>query len=273
MGAAPEPPDVSCRACAVADSRGTVLWGRSAREALPNASTTKIVTALVVVDNASASEDVTVSDAAAGTPGGYLALEAGDVLTVGDLLHGLLMASSNDAAVALAEHVSGSEEAFVDQMNETAADLGAKRTHFETPHGLDTPGHASTARDLARFAATLLAEPQLAAIVGSPAHTLSDGTTVTNSNPLLETYEGATGVKTGMTAAAGEVLVASAQRSGPSVIVVALGSPNASEDATKLLDFGFEVVRRVAPAPVVRRFATSLLRSARELAAAAVGSD
>jgi D-alanyl-D-alanine carboxypeptidase (penicillin-binding protein 5/6) len=235
-------------------------------EPLPNASTTKIVTALVVVESVSMAEQVDVSEEAAATPDGYLALQAGDVLPVEDLLHGLLMASSNDAAVALAEHVAGSEEAFVERMNETAEDLGATGTHFETSHGLDVPGHASTAADLARFAAALLSEPQLARIVAATDYTLGDGTAITNSNPLLESYEGANGVKTGMTAAAGEVLVASAQRSGLTVIAVALGSPDASADAARLLDFGFELARRVAPAPVARRFARSLTASAGALA-------
>jgi serine-type D-Ala-D-Ala carboxypeptidase (penicillin-binding protein 5/6) len=260
--AAPEPPDVACTACAVTDSRGSILWGREVGESLPNASTTKIVTALVVVESAAMAERVRVSEEAAATSYGYLALQAGDVLPVEDLLHGLLMASSNDAAVALAEHVSGSQEAFVDRMNETAEDLGATGTHFETPHGLDSPGHVSTASDLALFAAVLLRDTRLARIVATTDYTLSDGTTISNSNPLLESYKGANGVKTGMTAAAGEVLVASAQRSGPTVIAVALGSPDASADATRLLDFGFELARRMAPVPVARRFVRSLMESA-----------
>jgi serine-type D-Ala-D-Ala carboxypeptidase (penicillin-binding protein 5/6) len=270
-GAAPEPPPVSCTACAVADARGRVYWGRAVDEGLPNASTTKIVTALVVLDSVPLQEEVTVSASAAATPSGYLTLEAGQVLTVDDLLHGLLMASSNDAAVALAEHVSGSEEAFVEEMNETATDLGAKGTHFTTPHGLDAPGHVSTARDLAAFAAALLAEPKLARIVSATDYTLSNGATITNSNPLLEGYKGATGVKTGMTAAAGEVLVASATRSKTSIIAVALGSPDASADAAALLDYGFDLAKRTFPAPVAGRFAKAVVASARTLAAV-VGS-
>jgi serine-type D-Ala-D-Ala carboxypeptidase (penicillin-binding protein 5/6) len=265
-GAAPRPPDVACTACAIADRSGTLLWGREADMPLPNASTTKIVTALVVVENASMSEEVTVSAAAAATSDGYLALEAGDVLPVKDLLHGLLMASSNDAAVALAEHVAGSEEAFVDQMNEIVAELGGEGTHFETPHGLDVPGHVSTAGDLAAFGAELLDDPRLARIVATTDYTLSDGEAITNSNPLLESYNGANGIKTGMTAAAGEVLVASARRSGPTAIAVALGSPDASADAAALLDRGLALVGRVAPAPVAGRFATGVMRSARGLA-------
>jgi serine-type D-Ala-D-Ala carboxypeptidase (penicillin-binding protein 5/6) len=265
--AAPQPPDVACRACVVADVRGNVLWGRNAVEQLPNASTTKIVTALVVLENATMGERVTVSPEAASTPGGYLSLEAGQDWTVADLLHGLLMASSNDGAVALAEHVSGSEEAFVDEMNRVAAELGAEGTHFVTPHGLDTSGHVSTAEDLAALGAELLAEPRLAGIVKSTSYTLSDGTEITNSNPLLDSYNGATGIKTGTTAEAGQVLVASATRSVGTTIAVALGSPDARADATELLDFGFALLTRRAPAPAARRFATVVMASVRDFAA------
>jgi serine-type D-Ala-D-Ala carboxypeptidase (penicillin-binding protein 5/6) len=270
--AAPAPPDVSCTACAVGDAVGHVYWGRAVDQRLPNASSTKIVTALVVLDRVPLEDEVTVSASAAATPGGYLSLEPGEVLTVEDLLHGLLMASSNDAAVALAQHVSGSEKAFVEEMNETATDLGARGTHFVTPHGLDAPGHVSTARDLAGFAAALLEEPHLARIVAATGYTLSDGETITNSNPLLEGYEGATGVKTGMTAAAGEVLVASATRSGTGIIAVALGSPDAAADAAALLDYGFVLARRTFPAPIADRFARTVVASARELAGEVKGS-
>jgi D-alanyl-D-alanine carboxypeptidase (penicillin-binding protein 5/6) len=224
-----------------------VLWGREVDAARANASTTKMVTALVVVAEAQLDEPVRASRDAAATGGGGLDLQPGDVYSVGDLLHALLLSSSNDAAVALAEHVAGSEEAFVVRMNRFAGSLGASGSFFVTSHGLDVPGHYSTARDLARFALALLRRPVLAEIVATSSATISGSSgpqRLVNTNPLLETYEGAIGVKTGYTASAGDVLVAAAARGGRRLIAVAMGSPDAAADARALLDYGFAVLGR-----------------------------
>lgn len=242
----PPRPPVSCAACLVTTGED-VLWGREVDSPRANASTTKMLTALVVVGAAELDEAVTASRTAAATGGGGFDLGPGDTFSVEDLLYALLLSSSNDAAVALAEHVAGSENAFVARMNRLAGSFGARGSHFVTSHGLDVPGHYSTARDLARFALAVLRRPVLAEIVATRETTISgsSGThRLVNTNPLLETYEGAIGVKTGYTAGAGDVLVAAAVRGGRRLVVVAMGSSDAAADAAALLDYGFRVLGR-----------------------------
>ena len=247
-GAAEGPSAVTCAACVVMDDTGRVLWARSASAARPNASTTKMVTALVVMRAAEPGEPVEVSTTAASVGGGGLDLDPGDVYTVHDLLYALLLTSSNEAASALAEYVSGSQEAFVGRMNRLAARLGASHTHFVNPHGLDAPGHVSTARDLARIALVLLDRPLLARAVATSRATIETpaGTAVIeNRNPLLEGYPGALGVKTGRTLGAGDVLVGAARRGGRTVVTVTMASRDVYSDSRRLLDFGFrEAARR-----------------------------
>lgn len=238
---------MTCEACIVVDDEGRVLFARRPDARLPIASTTKMVTALVVVDRADLDDRVAVSATAAATGGGGLDLRAGDVYRVEDLLQALLLTSSNDAAVVLAEHVGGSEGAFVAEMNEAAERLGADGTAFVTSHGLDAPGHYSTARDLADIAAALLADPVLANIVATPSVSIAGprGTILLdNRNSLLESYRGAVGVKTGYTLGAGNVLVGAASRRGRVVISVAMDSVNATVDSQLLLDLGFARLRR-----------------------------
>lgn len=214
---------------------------------LPNASTTKMVTALLVVRQTDLDSEVVVSSYAAATGGGGLDLFTGDSYTVEALLNALLLSSSNDASVALAEHVSGSESEFVAEMNRWARRAGLEGTNFITPHGLDAPGHGSTASDLAVIGTRVLEEPVLAEIVATPETTISGPNgpvLVENRNLLLESYRGAVGIKTGMTLGAGEVLVAAARRRGRLAIAVAMRSLNAALDATALLDFGFKRLRR-----------------------------
>lgn len=236
-------PVVTCTACLLVDDTGRELFARAASRTLPNASTTKMTTALVVRAVASPDESVLVSATAAATGGGGLDLHTGEIFTVEALLYALLLDSSNDAAVALAEHVSGSQNAFVASMNATARSVGATGTHYVTAHGLDMPGHGSTARDLALIAAEVLDDRLLRAIVATPDAAIQgpNGTIVLeNRNLLLEGYRGATGVKTGFTAGAGNVLVASAERQGRSLIAVAMHSMDATADAAELLDFGWD---------------------------------
>ena len=246
--ARPAPPTgASCSACIVVDDAGKALWSRAPGEALPNASTTKIATALVVVRAADLDEQVTVSEGAAAAGGGGLDLVAGDVYSVGDLLHALLMTSSNDAAAALAEHVSGTQDAFVAEMNDLLDELGARDTTFLTPHGLDTPGHAASARDLALLGARLLEHPVLAATVATEETTVEGSPgpqELVNTNLLLDAYEGAVGIKTGETALAGQVLVGAAERRGELVVAVAMHSSDAASDVAALLDYGFAEVAR-----------------------------
>ena len=246
------PVEVTCTACLVVDETGRAVFSRNSTETLPNASTTKMTTALVVVAEAAPGESVLVSAAAAATGGGGLDLRAGQIFSVEALLYALLLDSSNDAAVALAEHIAGSEQAFVEEMNETARALGATDTRYVTAHGLDMPGHGSSAGDLALIAAELLDDPLLAKIVATsraqvegPAGTIL----LENRNLLLEGYAGATGVKTGFTAGAGNVLVASAERDGRRLIAVAMHSDDAAADAAALLDLGWDRLARTVVLP------------------------
>jgi D-alanyl-D-alanine carboxypeptidase (penicillin-binding protein 5/6) len=218
------------------------MFERAADERRPNASTTKLVTALVVVDRLGLNDTVTVSGEAAATGGGGLDLQAGETYAVGDLLYSLLLSSSNDSAVALAERVSGSQGVFVEEMNAYVRSLGARDTNFVTAHGLDAPGHYSSARDLARIGEVVLEDPVLAKVVDTPRASIQGpggSIEVENRNPLLETYKGAVGIKTGYTAGAGNVLVAAARRHGRVVIAVAMGSPDATTDSVRMLDYGF----------------------------------
>lgn len=229
------------------DDRGRTLFGRRPKVPLPNASTTKMVTAMVVTATADLDDEVVVSARAAATGGGGLDLEAGDRVTVEDLLQAVLLSSSNDAAVALAEHVAGSEAGFVAMMNRFAAEIGAAGTRFVTAHGLDAAGHYSTAHDLARIGLALLRRPSLAAMVRlQEATILVDGRDVRleNRNLLLERYPGAVGIKTGFTAGAGNVLVAAAERRDRRVIAVVMRSADSFSDAAALLDHAFARISR-----------------------------
>ena len=242
------PEQVGCARCIVVDEEGTVLWARNARDRYPNASTTKMVTALLVARGSEPSEVVTVSGTAGAVGGGGLDLSAGQTYTVDALLHALLLDSSNEAAQALAEHVSGSGEDFVAEMNRYAVSIGAKRSHFANPHGLDAEGHYSSAADLALIGAELLEEPYLAEIVATAETTIDTpggSARLENRNLLLETYEGAIGIKTGRTLGAGYVLVAAAERRRHRVITVAMNSYDVFGDSATLLDWGFAKLRRL----------------------------
>lgn len=248
-GAAPGPgAAVTCEACVVVDDSGKVLWARRPDARHPMASTTKMATALVVVGSSELGDEIRVSRSAAATADGGFPLEAGDRFEVRELLLALLLASSNEAAVALAEHVAGSEAVFVARMNELAEDLGATGTRFVTSHGLDRPGHYSTARDLAVIGSAALRDPVVAEIVATAEATISGARSgrhdLSNRNPLLKSYRGAIGVKTGYTLGAGNVLVAAARRNGRELIAVALRSEDAGADARALLDYGFARLRR-----------------------------
>ncbi|MGH9051841.1 MAG: D-alanyl-D-alanine carboxypeptidase family protein [Acidimicrobiia bacterium] len=208
------------------------------------ASTTKMMTALVVLERAPLGELVTVSEEAAGVGEAEIGLVAGEALTVGDLLVALLIDSANDAAVALAEHVGGSEEGFVALMNETARRLGLADTHFANPHGLDDSGHYSTARDLLAIALAGMENPTFADLVGTrraPFPSTPDGgeREALTTNTLLRSYPGTFGVKTGFTDEAGLALVAAAQQDERRVYAVVLGSEDHFADTVALLEYGF----------------------------------
>lgn len=242
-------PHVTCARCLVVDEDDNVLWARKPRDRYPNASTTKMTTALVTVAHADPREVVTVSSYAASISGGGEDLSAGGLYTVRDLLYALLLTSSNEAAVALAEHVSGSESAFVAAMNRYVRKLGARRTHYSNPHGLDADEHYSSAGDLALIGRQVLEIPFLADIVATSdtvIQTPSGPVAIENRNLLLESYPGAIGIKTGRTRGAGTVLVAAATRGPHTLVAVAMNSYDTFADAAVLLDFGFAEARRRA---------------------------
>ncbi len=232
-----EPPAVTANAALVLDlDAGRTLFALHPDDPVSPASTAKIMTALVVLQHADLDAVATVSAHAAATGGSRMGLVAGETLTVRDLLVGLLLPSGNDAAVALAEHVAGSETAFVALMNQTAAALGLTATQFANPHGLDAPDQMTSAADLAQVAKAALAYPYFAQVVAQPSAQVA-GRVLTNTNQLLGSYRGADGIKTGTTEAAGECLVASVSRRGHRVLAVVLGSADRYADVTAMLDY------------------------------------
>jgi len=241
----PAPPVVSAASAILIDWRtGQVLYAKDAYLPRAPASTTKILTAIVVLENADLSEKVVVSRNAASTPGSAMQLRAGQVLTVGELLWGVLLRSGNNACVALAEHIAGTEEAFVEMLNRRARELGARSTHFRNSHGISVPHHYSTAFDLALMARYAMTIPAFEAIVRTREATLPlDGgewaLRMRNTNSLLWTFAGADGVKTGTTAVAGRCLVASATRGGRRLLSVVLRSDDRYRDSAELLEWGF----------------------------------
>lgn len=227
---------------------GELLFGRRAEKRRPVASTTKIMTALLVLEAAEPGDVVTASATAASQEGSLLGLRPGERISVRRLLMALLLQSANDAAVALAEHVAGSVEDFVAQMNATARQLGARDTRFASPNGLDDRGY-STASDMALITAEAYDEPTFAKVVARDAARIpspqGDPRFIQNRNALLWLYEGAIGVKTGYTSAAWFCLVGAAEREGLRLGTVVLASPDeAFSDAAALLNYGFEAFER-----------------------------
>ncbi len=248
------PPEISAPSAILADlDTGQVLYEKAAEEPRPIASLTKIATALLVMERTRPQDVVTVSPRAAGdgpTPGvSELGLVPGERIPVGALLYALLLQSANDAAVALAEHVSGTVEGFVRAMNARVRRLGARDTRFASPSGLDDAG-SSTARDLVRITRAVYRLPGFASIVATrtkqiPAPEGLPPRVVQNRNALLWLYPGAIGVKTGFTSRAGYCVVAAAERGGVRLVAVVLGAPrDAFSDAAALLDHGFSAFER-----------------------------
>lgn len=243
------PPDLDVAALALVDLDGRrILYGRNARARRPIASLTKVMTAVLVLGATEPDETVTASARAAAETGSELGLTPGERISVDDLLHGLLLQSSNDAAVALAEHVAGSVEAFVRQMNRRAGRLGLRDTRFASPNGLDDSGF-STARDLGILTAEAYEFPEFARIAATrramvPAPS-GPPRRIQSRNALLWLYPDAVGVKTGYTSAAGFCLIGAADRDGRRLAAVVLGAPTAAFDETAaLLDHGFFNWRR-----------------------------
>lgn len=217
---------------------GRVLYEKNADQQSLIASTTKIMTALVVCEQCNVLDRFRIPKEAVGIEGSSIYLKEGEVLTVQELLYGLMLHSGNDAAVALAIYCGGTVEGFAEMMNDKAHRLGMDNTHFVNPNGLDTPGHYSTARDMAVLSAYAMENPIFAKTVSAKTVNIS-GRSLRNHNKLLWQVDGADGVKTGYTKAAGRILVSSATRQGRRLIAVTMNDPNDWLDHKNLLENGF----------------------------------
>lgn len=238
---------VSARRAYVLDAvSGRVLFERNPDERSLIASTTKIMTALIVCEQCNVLDRMRIPKEAVGIEGSSMYLREGEVLTLQELLYGLMLSSGNDAAVALAIYCGGTVEGFAELMNDKARNLGLSGTHFENPNGLDSPGHYSTARDLAKLASYAMENPIFARTV-SAKNVKAGERYLTNHNKLLWRVDGADGVKTGYTKAAGRILVSSATRDGRRIIAVTIDDPDDWRDHEALLEEGFSryQVRRI----------------------------
>lgn len=242
--------DVPCAAAILIDEdSGTVLYEKNADEQRPIASITKVMTLLLTFQalesgKISVDDFVPISEHAYSMGGSQIWLEPGEQMTLGDMLKAICVSSANDAAVAVAEYVGGSEPVFVQMMNEMAEQLGMTNTHFENACGLDQEGHLSSARDVATMSREmLLHHTEVRDYCSIWTDTLRDGATqLVNTNKLLKSYSGITGLKTGTTSKAGVCISASAERDGLRLIAVVLGSASGKERfeaATTMLDYGF----------------------------------
>ena len=216
---------------------------------LPIASTTKIMTAIVAAENASPDDIFTVSAVAQNQEGSSIYLREGDSISVENLLYGLLMNSGNDAAVVLAEGVSGSIDKFAELMNDKACEIGCKNTNFKNPSGLCEDGHYSTAYDMALITAYAAKNPLISKIMRSKQYSIVQNGSITylkNHNKLLWQYEYCTGGKTGFTKLSGRCLAATAEKDGVRLVAVTLNCPDDWQEHKNLFDYGFEAVKRVS---------------------------
>lgn len=246
-------PVVSAQAAVLMDAEtGRVLWGKNADKPMAMASTTKIMTAILAIEKGNLDDIVTASERAAAAPKVKMNLQKGEEHRLEDLLYPLMLQSSNDAAIAIAEHVGGSVEEFCKMMTEKAKELGACETIFETPNGLDSGDHHSTAKDMALITCYALKNPKFLEIINTRQITIPvkggdyKSYTIVNKNRLLNEYNGAIGVKTGFTGKAGQCFVGAAKRDDKTLVSVVLasgwgtaGKEKKWSDTKKILDYGF----------------------------------
>ena len=242
-----EEPKLNARSAIIFDRETkTVLYEKNSKEKRPMASTTKIMTAIVTLENADLSKIVTISRKAAGTGGSRLGLKVNDKITLEHLLYGLMLCSGNDSAVAIAETVGGSVEGFASMMNKKAKELGLTNTNFVTPHGLDNSNHYTTALELAKLTDYALKNKKFASIVNTKNYTVYINgypKQLNNTNELLGNMEGVNGVKTGFTNGAGRCLVTSCTRNDKQIITVVLGDDTKkmrTTDSIKLIEYAFQ---------------------------------
>lgn len=243
------PGDVSARAAVLYEpSNGIFIYEKNSDERLPMASTTKIMTAIVVEKACGMDETVIIGPESVGIEGSSAYLKEGDVYTVLELVYALLLQSANDAATALAYYVAGGIEEFSDLMNAEAENIGLENTHFTNPHGLDDDNHYTTAKDMAILGASLMKSDVLKKAVSTykKTFTYEDRTKIyINHNKLLRIYDGGTGIKTGFTKRSGRCLVGAAERDGMTFISVTLDAPSDWSDHKSLLDFAFDSFEKI----------------------------
>ncbi len=238
---------LNSRSCVVLDRLSkTILYGKNEKNKVKMASTTKIMTAIVVLENSSLDKTVEVSKKAANTGGSRLGLKTGDKITIRDLLYGLLLCSGNDAAVCLAESVAGSVLEFSNLMNAKAQELELSNTHFESPHGLDSDEHYTTAYELALLSNYALKNSTFLNLVGTKNYTVTINgypKTLSNTNELLGNLNGVYGIKTGFTNGANRCLVSACKRGNMDIICVVLGADTKNfrtQDSIKLIEHSFK---------------------------------
>lgn len=239
--------NINSRSYIVLDRKtNEVLFGKNQFEKRKMASTTKIMTALITLERVNLQDNVTVSKKAARTGGSRLGLKANDIITVNDLLYGLMLCSGNDAAVCLAEYVGGSIEEFAELMNQKAKELNLTNTHFVTPHGLDSEEHYTTSYELAILSNYALNNTKFKEIVGTKNHTININgypKALSNTNELLGNLSGVYGIKTGFTNGANRCLVTACKRNDMDIICVVLGADTKkfrTQDSIKLIEYTFQ---------------------------------
>ncbi len=271
-------PTVSARSSVLYEPLSkTFIYEKNSNVRLSMASTTKIMTALLAIEECDLSDTVIIPKEATGIEGSSIYLKPGDIITVNDLVYSVLLQSANDAATALALKIAGDVKSFADIMNKKAKEIGLTDTSFENPHGLDSENHYTTAHDLAILAAEALKNDTFREICATYKHSffISDTVrTVVNHNKLLKQYKGANGVKTGYTDKSGRCLVSSATRDGLTLIAVTLDAPDDWNDHKKLLNLGFENYEAVSLANLAPiEFTLAVTDGQQSYVKAAVSSD
>ena len=273
VGAVSAAPVISARSAIVMDAdTGRVLWSYRSDSKSLIASTTKIMTALVVIEECMLDAEVKVPKEAVGVEGSSIDLKTGEIITVEALLYGMMLHSGNDAATALALFCGGDLKNFVKKMNDKAAELELEQTSFDNPHGLDSDDNYSTAYDLAKLASCAMRDETFKTIVSTKTATF-DKRTFTNHNKLLWRCEGAIGVKTGYTMAAGRILVSCVERNGRCLVAVTIDDPNDWRDHCALMDHGFGSYRNIVHASAGSEFIVPVIGGGDDISKAVLKED
>ena len=256
-------------AVAINGDTGEVIFAKNENEKLSMASTTKIMTGLLLCEYGNFEREITVTPEMLRVEGSSMGLLAGDRVTLHDLFYGLMLASGNDAANVIAFVLGGSIEGFVKQMNDKAKELGLKNTSFATPSGLDDENHYTTALELALLTQYAMQNEEFAKAAATEKATLNYGNppykrTLTNHNKLLKMYDGAVGVKTGFTKKSGRCLVSAAKKDGKFVIAVTLNAPDDWQDHKEMLDYGFSKIKQTNYIPPASSYSLPVINGQTE---------